>query len=320
MTVEQAAVETVQTTTEESNAADNAAFEGGFDSERGSQAVVADAPKVEKLEEQPRGDDGKFAAKDAKEAPVAEVPKTEPEKPADPLEGLRKQLEDISSKVGAIDKIDHRMSSFEGRLGPINKALEGLAAAKAAAVTAAVADVPVKTQQDAAAKYSAALKNIQRDYPDLAEFVEAARAELRAGFPAQEKVDVAGLKTEVSTSVSQQLEQARAAAAQARVLAFVDFKHDGWEETVKTPEFKAWHAAQAPEVQALSGSDKAKDAIRMLDLYAEARKKSEAAAKAKADNEARLKRAATPKGVPAVEPTTTDNDAFESGFNNARGG
>jgi hypothetical protein len=295
--------------TSEQVAADAAAFESGFQVARGEPAPKVEE-KVEAVEKQP-------------EAVATETTEKKPdEKPApDPWEGvapgLRSHLESLTEQFG---KFDHRLKSNEGRVGSIHKAMEGLAAAKAAATSAVVADAPAKTQEEAATKYSAALKQIQKDYPDLAEFVEAAREELRAGFPKQQAVDLNGLKTELTTSLSQQLAEAKEEARSARILAAVDRKHDGWEKTIKTPEFRAWQAGAAPDVQALAHSAEPNDAIRMLDLYEEARKKTEATAKAKAANEARLRGAITPKGVPAVAKSTTDEEAFEGGFKAVREG
>jgi hypothetical protein len=47
----------------------------------------------------------------------------------------------------------------------------------------------------------------------------------------------------------------------------VDMTHEGWEDTVKTPEFATWFKAQPAEVQVLAESVQARDAITLLDAY-----------------------------------------------------
>ena len=51
-------------------------------------------------------------------------------------------------------------------------------------------------------------------------------------------------------------------------------KYPTWAQTVRTKEFEGWLKRQPPDVQALSESDRADDAIRMLSAYhAEPRRK-----------------------------------------------
>lgn len=52
-------------------------------------------------------------------------------------------------------------------------------------------------------------------------------------------------------------------------LASIDAKYPGWEDTVRTKEFADWLAKQPAERRALADSNKAEDAIKLLDAYEE---------------------------------------------------
>ncbi len=47
----------------------------------------------------------------------------------------------------------------------------------------------------------------------------------------------------------------------------VERAHPGWRNTVRTPEFVAWHVSAPREVKALTGSTRADDVILLLNLY-----------------------------------------------------
>jgi len=49
--------------------------------------------------------------------------------------------------------------------------------------------------------------------------------------------------------------------------AKLDASHPGWRDTVRTVEFRAWLAQQPPSLQALTESERAVDAMFVLDLY-----------------------------------------------------
>lgn len=50
----------------------------------------------------------------------------------------------------------------------------------------------------------------------------------------------------------------------------IEKSHPGWLTTVKSLDFATWMISQPEEIKALADSDKASDAIRMLDLFEEA--------------------------------------------------
>jgi hypothetical protein len=308
----------VEQTTEEAAAAAQAAF---------AQVSEPDAKPAAKPEAKPEAKPAEPVVTAEQKAVTDAVAKAEKEAAAKAAaeaewEGVpvkvRQTLEAISGKVGALDKIEHRLKGVEGRTGA---ALEGVHALKTAldaakAASGAGGDAPTPEQIAAAAASSAKWKQAKEDYPDWAEAMDERLAALKPGAPAP-AVDVAGLKAELSGTVGEIVAKATSEAkAEARELAKIDRKHESWEERINTPEFTVWRAAQPPEIQALGASEKAADAIRMLDAF-EAHTKAVAEATAKAAaNKKRLDSAIQPKGTATPgNRNISDEAAEQQGFN-----
>ena len=102
----------------------------------------------------------------------------------------------------------------------------------------------------------------------------------------------------------------------ARQLARVDIAYPDWESEINSTEFGAWTAKQTPEIQALAASDHAGDAIKMISLYKEHKEKTIEITKQNLENESRLERAITPKGVPQPNGKTelSEEEAMERAF------
>ena len=246
---------------------------------------------------------------------------------------VRQTLEAITGKVGTLDMIEHRLKGVEGRTGA---ALHGVYALKTAldaakTVDKAGGDAPSQEQIAAAASSDEEWEKLLADFPDWKDGIDKridqrldARLQKLAPPPA---VDVAGLKSELTGTVDEIVAKATSETkAETRALAQVDRKYETWEQdiyvdgdrskAVLTPEFKAWQAAQPPEVRALANSPNPRDAIKMLDAFYEHRKAvADATAKAERDKK-RLDRAITPKGVTTgqVNRNMTEEEARYQGF------
>lgn len=304
MTQESVADKTVVDQTE---AESDSAFAAGFDLVRGKPA---EPPKEQtQVAQQP--------------PEKSEPPKAEEPKEADPvkaqLDSISKAVADLSSGFG---KIDQRFKSFEGRIHKVDEAVNALKDAGKAAVAAA----PDAEKQKVAAEFDAHLQQVGTDLPDVAKLVEAARKELRAEIP---KVDVEAIKSDLSKAFEERFTASHAATqadlakakAEARVLATIDLKHEGWEDDINSPEFEAWFGKQGADTKALAASPKAADAIRLLDQFKADREKAKQKSDQEKANAERLARAAAPRGVHA-QPSATLNDeeAFNRGFKAVRGG
>jgi TolA-binding protein len=142
-----------------------------------------------------------------------------------------------------------------------------------------------------------------------------------------------------------------------REFAKLDRKHDGWEETINTPQFEEWTFSNGPtpteraqwklmkagspeqaeqffqsfaqrypqwwtEKGSLMASDQAKDAIALLDGYVQHNQTVSTKQKQQAKNTQRLEAAITPQGAgapPSGQPTQDEEAAFRSGYKKQAG-
>jgi len=66
---------------------------------------------------------------------------------------------------------------------------------------------------------------------------------------------------------SEQSNRARAPSGLSAEATRVDAAHPGWQQIVRTQDFKDWLTLQQPPIQRLTASQRADDAILLLDLY-----------------------------------------------------
>ncbi len=279
----------------------DAAFESGFNGER-KDTPPAPPASVE-------------ATADTKEA-VTPAPAAPVE---DPWKGVpvvvRQSLEGIGEKLKMLDGIDHRVKSAEGRVAAMQKTLS-----VARTTATQVADSPTQQQITTAAVSSEKWKKLEEDFPEwtaaLNERLSAMSAEFTGKLP---KIDVDGIKKQVVGSVTPLLVSVK---SEARELARVDFKHEGWEDTIKTKEFTDWFSKQPTDIQALAESPKSADAIKLLDAFKKASTPPPAPQPDQARQhrqQQRLEAAVTPQGsARQTPPALTDDDAFEAGFYGGR--
>lgn len=246
-----------------------------------------------------------------------EKPEPDPWAGIDPV--IKKAFGLITTKLDALDRIDHRLKSAEGRIGAIQTGME---AARAAAKTGA--DTPTKAQVTDASQSTAKWDQLKTDFPDWAGALEERFA---AQAATNQPVDVEALRkqlqTETLAAVSQFIPDIE---HRAREYARIDSKHPDWEDDVyqrgedgKTlvkdgnpvlsAAFSEWMNAQAPEIQALADSEKSKDAIRMLELFYEHTKTAAAKAAVEEKKTKRLAAVIQPKQAASGGPTILPDEA-----------
>jgi len=221
----------------------------------------------------------------------------------------------VRAKLEGIDKLSNDMRQFTTEMKTAAGRMQSeMAAAKLAA--SKVDNAPTQEQIAAAAatpeKWDK-LKELFKEWSDefsatdaiderITGRLAAERAETLKAIP---KVDV----EEITKGV--------------RELARIDMKHPSWEEDIYvpkeqgggfTPAFAAWRNIQPPEIQALGGSNLARDAIKMLDLYYDHQKKVAEQEK----KQQRLEAAIPAKGTPGQrQQTQSEQDAAEKAFESA---
>lgn len=257
----------------------------------------ADAPASEELPPQ--------------QDPVAEeIPQAAAEQ-ADPLAGLSEEVKAALAKIPQLEQANaqllHHVKTAEGRVAAMQREFQQ---ARQAATTVAPNEAPTQNQMAAAVKNPEKWEQLKQDFPEWAGAMEEyVAAKLGSVQPQQ-----AGLTPEqVAGYVQQQVAQTKAEMARLVEEARVEGKYEDWRDTVKTPEFAAWFALQASDVRALADSNSARDAIKMLDLYQQARTRP--ASEVKQERSQRLAAAATTRPGQTPPPKTLDGMSPEELWN-----
>jgi hypothetical protein len=217
----------------------------------------------------------------------------------DPYAGLP---EVVKEKLGLVDKLQNDLKASNGRLASIQRDLD---VAKQARLK--TDDAPTEKAIEAAAKKSEKWEKLKEDFPEWAEAMDERLGSLalpRAIDPNQ----IQGLFGEQLVKAQQEFDQ----KIRAIQIERIEEKHEGWLETINTPDFAAWMNTQPAEIKALADSDKSRDAIKMLDLFEESRKRAFSANQTAIEQErqSRLDMAATRKG-PSAPPPKGDEELTE---------
>lgn len=261
---------------------DEADFSAGFDGAQETSALEPEK-KVEPKEE-PK----------VEAAPAQAAVEPEEFDPKRAFESITKTVNDLTDTV----------KKTVGRVGALQSAMD-----TAKNLSNKGSEAPSQEQVKQASASTEKWKRLQEDFPEWAEALDERFASLPSG-----KVDLDGLKKQLKDEFESSI---GASALASREYARIDRKHDGWEETVNTPEFGAWLQTQTEEVRGLAASDKAADAIKLLDAFKEHAAK---AAKQDKSKQSRLERSIAPKGDGghAPAPALPDEEAdFNTGFNKA---
>ena len=265
----------------------------------------------------PPADELQGLAPDADPAPPQDDPVPEqisapaPEPAADPLASLP---EEFKAKLAKIDQLEqanaqllHHVKTAEGRVAAMQREFQQ---ARQAATQVSPQDAPSQGQMAAAAKNPEKWEQLKQDFPEWAGAMEEYVAAKLGGVQPQ----TSGLTPQqVQELVSQQVAQTKAEMGVLLEEARIEGKHEDWKTTVNTPEFVTWFLAQSAEVRALADSTKAKDAIKMLDLYEQA--KAKPAADIRQERNQRLAAAATTKPGQTPPPKTLDDMSPEELWN-----
>lgn len=288
-----------------------AGFAAGFKKVRGEEQ--ADATKTDTTSE-------KSDAEKEEEARLAAEEKAKTDA-AEKLKAEEKAKTDAAAKVDAdrkfLEGLPERMRRMEGTVGGLAGQLKDAVATVKAAATKSGADAPTDKQIAAAMSDPEGWKKLEEDFPDWAAPVKAEFAAVRAELNAELKkaggqVDVKAIKESVKGEVRAEL-----------AFEAVEDVHEGWQGTVQTPQFKAWLPTQSEDVQKLALSQRPRDAIKLLDTYAEHAKTAASADPTKdaaQKKQKRLSGAVTPQGGPApAETGLSDDEAFATGFKKVMG-
>lgn len=270
--------------------------------ERMQELWNEEAKKLDAGDESPAAEAQAAAPQEEEPAPQTDVQETAAaaEQPEDPLaglpEGVRAKLAQIDQLAQANAQLLQHVRSAEGRVAAMQREFQQ---AKAAQQSVAPQEAPSQGQMAAAAKNPEKWEQLKSDFPEWAgameEYVAAKLGSVQRGAP--------GLTPQqVQELVQQQVTQTKAEMTRAIEEARVEGKYENWREVINTPEFAQWFSVQAPELRALADSTAARDAIRLLDTFHQA--KAKPAADIRQERGARLAAAATTRPGQTPPPKT----------------
>jgi hypothetical protein len=222
---------------------------------------------------------------------------------ADPLAGLPEEVKAALGKISQLEQANaqllHHVKTAEGRVAAMQREF---AQAKAAQSAVAPQDAPSQGQMSAAAKNPEKWEQLKQDFPEWADAMEEyVAAKLGGVKPAAPGLDPQA----VAAFVHQQVSRTKAEMTRTIEEARVEGRYDNWKEQVNSTDFIQWFTVQKPEVRALANSTSARDAIHMLDLFNDSKKRS--ATEIKQERGARLAAAATVRPGQTPPPKTLDD-------------
>jgi hypothetical protein len=241
--------------------------------------------------------------------PIAEeaAPSEEPE---DPLAGLsdvvRAKLAQIDELATANAQLLHHVKTAEGRVAAMQREFQQ---ARVAQQQVAPQEAPSQGQIVNAAKNPEKWEQLKEDFPEWAGAMEEYVASKLGSVQPQQGLD----PQQVAAFVQQQVDQTKVEMRQAIEEARVDGKYENWKDTVNTLEFTQWFTVQPPDVRSLANSDSARDAIRMLDMFHETKKRS--ASDIRQERGQRLAAAATTRPGQTPPPKSLDDMSPEELWN-----
>lgn len=170
-------------------------------------------------------------------------------------------MDKIAGLETMLSQVTQRLRNAEGHIGGLGSQLKQQQQV-AAQVTAKGGDAPTATEIRDAQKNPEAMARLKADYPEFADAMESALNER-----------LSSLEHQLKQQLQQQPAQPGVTAeeiAQLRSEMYVEVKHPGWQDRVRTPEFMGWLQRQPREVQMLAASESPQDAVRLLDLHSNA--------------------------------------------------
>jgi hypothetical protein len=232
------------------------------------------------------------------------------EEPEDPLAGLsdvvRAKLAQIDELATANAQLLHHVKTAEGRVAAMQREFQQ---ARVAQQQVAPQEAPSQGQIVNAAKNPEKWEQLKEDFPEWAGAMEEYVASKLGSVQPQQGLD----PQQVAAFVQQQVDQTKVEMRQAIEEARVDGKYENWKDTVNTLEFTQWFTVQSPDVRSLANSDSARDAIRMLDMFHETKKRS--ASDIRQERGQRLAAAATTRPGQTPPPKSLDDMSPEELWN-----
>ena len=257
------------------------------------------------------------------EAVAEEIPEEEIKlnKMFDDFERSQAPEEEKAPEIDQDEKFEKRVRNMEGKFGEMNGTMQALLkkldSPSQPPQALRGASAPSKAEMLDAYEDGTKFVAFKEEFPEWAEAMEE-KLGLQASNLLGKIPDVDGLRAEFKG----ELNAANETAANARSLAYLDIKHEGWEEAVKSQAFQSWMSSQPAEVQELKHSPRVKDALVLLDGFGAERKRRYEREERRGErgelSRSLLERSDTPTSGGSTARRSTGgmsaDEAFEQGF------
>jgi len=192
-------------------------------------------------------------------APVAKTGPGPAETPAEeqvelPAE-LREALTKVDSLKSLVDNLQHQVKSSDGRVQALQREL---AISKSA--TQSVARAPNEQAVRAASASLDKWSKLKDEFPEWGSAVEELVEHAKNEAPA---VDLSPLQLEIQNQINGIVQQFSRAVEEAKLFG----AYKNYKQVVNSPEFVDWWKQQPGQIQQLTASVAAEDAIHALDLF-----------------------------------------------------
>ena len=237
-------------------------------------------------------------------------------------EVIAKLVDQVAGKVEGT--IGTRLRNVEGSIGGMKQKLDTFSAAAKTAETKG-AEAPNAQQLQDAAKSSEKLKALKAEFPEWGEALEETRDQVLSQIPKFNEVEykqrISNLEKQAKNAEQRAVnaeQQAVRNAFLARQMSRLDATYPEWETTIRSDEYKGWLSKQPQEIQVLTQSENATDALRVLDAYvAHSGSTDLTAQKGRQSNTKRLETAVTPTHgrTQTRSQPKTEHELFLEAFN-----
>jgi hypothetical protein len=235
-----------ETTSEEFTAEDAAAYR--------AQLINGEEPEAEEgVDPEPE--------EEVEQEVVDEEPENEPE--LDPK--LAAALAGINNRLTTLDNIEYRLKQTEKRVGSVQNAVQN---------SKKPVEAPDKEEVAAAAQNDEKWNALKTEYPEWADVLDGIEGRFLSNKPEpQEKVNVDELRDQVSESLGEKIAETQAEFDKRVEIRLVDVMRPGWRDVIQNPDkslkedYVNWVSSQDQETHRAANSDKAEDALKVVDAY-----------------------------------------------------
>lgn len=237
-------------------------------------------------------------------------PKPEPEpEPEDPWAGVNPALKTEFEKlttgnaavITALNASETRLKQTESRIGAITNLLN---AAKQEAADAKAA--PTQEQIAEAAKSTESFEQLKKDFPEIGDAVDKEMDARFKKFELTRTPEQPGLDSEEARKlIAEEIDKGTKETDEQEVDTLIEAYPD-YFTTIASEPYEKWLSGQSPAVKARTKSNRAIDAISVLDDYVKDTPPEKTAAQILEERQQRLKTSELPVGKSAPSPKTDD--------------